>query len=76
MRAASRCDLFITVGASGAAALPMHATAEASNAGAAIVDINPHDNPFATFARESHRGHWARSTAGAVLPALVDRLLA
>ena len=75
MRAASTCDLFIVVGASGAASLPMHATAEASNAGATIVDINPHDNPFATFARESERGFWAQSKAGAILPALVDRLL-
>jgi len=76
MRAARSCDLFITVGASGAAALPMHATAEASNAGAAIVDINPHDNPFAEFARQTKRGHWAQSTAGAILPELVARLLA
>jgi len=76
MLAARRSDLFITVGASGAAALPMHATAEASNAGAAIVDVNPHDNPFATFARESTRGRWVQSTAGAILPPIVDRLLA
>ncbi len=76
MRAAATCDLFITIGTSGAAALPMHATAEAANAGAAIVDINPNDNPFASFARDSARGHWARSSAGALVPAIVDQLLA
>ncbi len=76
MRAAATCDLFITIGTSGAAALPMHATAEAANAGAAIVDINPKDNPFATFAQKNARGHWARANAGALVPELVDRLLA
>ncbi|MEZ4384367.1 MAG: Sir2 family NAD-dependent protein deacetylase [Nannocystaceae bacterium] len=74
MRAAAACDLFITIGTSGAAALPMHATAEAANAGAAIVDINPADNPFAAFAREQPRGLWIRANACAILPAIVDRL--
>ncbi|HFE47250.1 MAG TPA: RNA polymerase subunit sigma, partial [Nannocystis exedens] len=75
IRAAATCDLLITIGTSGAAALPMHATAEAAHAGAAIVDINPMDNPFATFARESALGHWARSSAGALVPEIVEHLL-
>ncbi|TNE88144.1 MAG: RNA polymerase subunit sigma [Deltaproteobacteria bacterium] len=54
-RAASAC-LFVVVGTSGAASLPIHAAAAAAEAGAVFVDVNPADNPFRDFARRYGRG--------------------
>jgi NAD-dependent deacetylase len=74
MRAAAECDLLIVVGSSGAASLPMHATAAASRNGAFVLDINPQVNPFATHA-EQHGGHWARGSACTWLPAVAKILV-
>lgn len=79
MRAASECDLFVVVGTSGAAAIPVHATAAAANNGAGIINIDPHgDNPFAVFARERgpERGLWLGGGAVEWLPELVERIVA
>lgn len=76
MTAASKADLFIVVGSSGAAALPMHAIAEAARVGAAIVNVDPHPNPFGEFAASYPDGYWLRGTACTNLPELVDRILA
>lgn len=75
MRAAAACDLFMVVGSSAAAALPMHAIAEAARGGAAIVNVDPGDNPFGEFAESYGRGVWVRETACAALPAVVEELI-
>ncbi len=79
MRAAHSCDLFVVVGTSGAAAIPVHATAAAANHGAIIVNVDPAgDNPFAEFARERgpERGLWVEGGAARWLPYIVERLVA
>lgn len=57
MDAAFRASLFVVVGTSGAASLPMHAAAAAAQNSALFVDINPHENPFRTFAESYRNGH-------------------
>lgn len=76
LRGVAECDLLIYVGCSGAANLPLMAAREASYAGAAIVDVNPNDNPFAQIATQARRGHWTRGKADDALPELVEALLA
>jgi NAD-dependent deacetylase len=76
LRGVAESDLLIYIGCSGAANLPLMAAREASYAGAAIVDINPEDNPFAQIATESARGHWVKANADEALPELVEALLA
>ncbi|MCO4744852.1 MAG: RNA polymerase subunit sigma [Proteobacteria bacterium] len=56
MQAASRASVFVVVGTSGAASLPMHAASEAARSGAVFVDINPNANPFRTFAQSYSNG--------------------
>jgi NAD-dependent deacetylase len=74
------CDLLIVIGTSGAAALPYAITAQAVlEAGAALIDINPDDNPYAEHARdlaEQGRGVWLRGTASRWVPEVVAQLLA
>jgi NAD-dependent deacetylase len=73
--AASECELIVVAGTSGAAAIPYHALAAALLAGAAMIDINPDDNPFAEKARElGTRGLWLRGSAAQWMPALLERL--
>ena len=76
LRGVAGCNLLIYVGCSGAANLPMMAAQEAKYAGAAIVDVNPNENPFAELARESKKGHWVQGKANEALPELVEALLA
>ncbi len=75
MTAAAHCNLLIVIGTSGAASLPMHATAEAARAGAAIINIDPYDNDFAVFARDSPRGYWLQAPSAQVLPRIVDYMI-
>ena len=77
--AATSCDLLVVVGTSGAAALPFHMAAAAWKKGAAIIDINGADNPFADHARDrakDGRGLWLQGSASRWVPALCERLLA
>ena len=74
--AAGQCRMLIVVGSSGATSLPMHAMAEAARARARVIDINPEDNPFATFARGYERGLSIRGSACEWVPRLAERLLA
>ena len=76
LRGVAECDLLIYVGCSGAANLPMMAAREAQLVNAAIVDINPNDNPFAELARESTKGHWLKGDADEALPMLIEAILA
>ncbi len=75
MEAAARCDFLLIVGSSGTTNLPIQVLAQASRNGAAIVDVNPEDNPFGAYAEQSG-GFWARGPAGEQVPAIVAALLA
>jgi NAD-dependent deacetylase len=79
LAAGRECDLLIVIGTSGAAALPYAITAQAVlEAGAALIDINPDDNPYAEHARdlaEQGRGVWLRGTASRWVPEVVAQLL-
>ncbi|MEO0605879.1 MAG: Sir2 family NAD-dependent protein deacetylase, partial [Myxococcota bacterium] len=70
--AASEADLLIVIGTSGATTLPLRCAAMTARAGGAIVDVNPNDNPFATFARDYEHGHWVQSSAVRAVPEIVD----
>ncbi|MFL5273288.1 MAG: SIR2 family NAD-dependent protein deacylase [Anaeromyxobacteraceae bacterium] len=76
LRAASRADLLLVVGTSGATSLPMQIGEIAWRRGIAMVDVNPEENPFSELCERSPRGFFARGAACARLPeialALVD----
>ena len=76
---AAECDLYVVVGTSGAAAIPYHMGAAALQNDAAVIDINPDDNPFAEHARDraaKGKGLWLQGSGTQWVPALVERLLA
>ncbi len=68
LRAAGAADLLLVVGTSGATNLPMQIGQICWRRGAALVDVNPEDNPFAALARRAERGAAVPGAAG-------DRLL-
>jgi NAD-dependent deacetylase len=72
MEAARSATLLVTVGTTGATTLPLTIGLECRARGAAIVDVNIDDNPFAGLARE--RGVAVRATAVATLPRMVAQL--
>ncbi len=74
LRAAERADLLLVVGTSGATNLPTQIGRVAYQRGAALVDVNPEENPFATLAARSGRGFFARGSACERLPAIVEAL--
>jgi NAD-dependent deacetylase len=74
LRAATEADLLLVVGTSGATNLPMQIGRIAFSRGAALVDVNPEENPFAALAARSARGFAVRGTACERLPAIVDVL--
>jgi NAD-dependent deacetylase len=76
LRAAAAADLLLVVGTSGATNLPMQIGQLVYRRGAALVDVNPEENPFAELAGRSPAGFFARGTACERLPAIVDALLA
>ena len=73
--AAAAADLLLVVGTSGATNLPMQIGRIAFQRGAAIVDVNPDDNPFAQLAALSRAGFAARGAATALLPEIVRVLV-
>jgi NAD-dependent deacetylase len=72
--AAERADLLLVVGTSGATNLPMQIGRIAFLRGAALVDVNPEENPFAELAERSERGFFARGSACERLPEIVAAL--
>ncbi len=74
LRAASSADLLLVVGTSGATNLPWQIGRLAFQRGAAIVDVNPEENPFADLAVRLPRGFFARGSACDRLPAIVEAL--
>jgi len=67
-------DLLIVVGTSGATSLPMRIGGVVASRGAAIVDVNPSDNPFAQLARASSRGMAITATACERLPEMAKHV--
>jgi NAD-dependent protein deacetylase/lipoamidase len=74
LRAAGAADLLLVVGTSGATNLPMQIGRIAFQRGAAMVDVNPEENPFAELCRAATRGFFARGSACEQLPAIVRAL--
>jgi NAD-dependent deacetylase len=77
MEAAKRCDLFVVIGTSGAAAIPFHMAAVALKNDAVVIDINPDPNPFSEHAIDRARkekGLWLRGAGTRWVPELVERL--
>jgi NAD-dependent deacetylase len=72
--AAGAADLLLVIGTSGATNLPMQIGRVVFQRGAALVDVNPEQNPFAELAGRSPRGFFARGSACARLPAIVRAL--
>jgi NAD-dependent deacetylase len=75
LRAAAAADLLLVVGTSGATNLPMQIGRVVFGRGAAMVDVNPEENPFAELARLSPRGFFARGSACERLPEIVAALV-
>ncbi len=74
LRAAAAADLLLVVGTSGATNLPMQIGEIAYRRGAALVDVNPEENPFAELAERSARGFFARGSGCERLPEIVAAL--
>jgi NAD-dependent deacetylase len=74
LRAAAGADLLLVVGTSGATNLPMQIGELVHRRGAAMVDVNPEENPFSAMASRSPRGFFARGSACERLPGIVAAL--
>jgi len=74
LRRAAEADLVVSVGTSGATNLPNQVMRLAATTGAAIIDVNSSDNPFAALARSVPVGAAIEQTACAALPDLCARL--
>lgn len=74
LRAAGQADLLLVVGTSGATNLPMQIGRLCFQNGAAVVDVNPDENPFAELAQRAERGYFARGSACERLPEIVAAL--
>jgi NAD-dependent deacetylase len=73
---ASAAALLLVVGTSGATTLPNMVARAAVRSGAAVVDVNPEDDPFAELARALRRGVWVKRHATDALPEICARLIA
>jgi NAD-dependent deacetylase len=74
LQAAQEASLLVTIGTSGATTLPNHVVAVAVRSGAALIDVNPDENPFGDAASRHDRGAWVRATACDTIPAIVERI--
>jgi NAD-dependent deacetylase len=74
LRAAGGADLLLVVGTSGATNLPMQIGQLVHRRGAALVDVNPEENPFAELASSARNGFFARGSACERLPEIVRAL--
>jgi NAD-dependent deacetylase len=74
LAAAARAALLIVVGTAGATSLPQRIGEIVVARGAAIVDLNVEDNPFANWARASREGYAWTGKAGETVPAVAALL--
>ncbi len=75
LRVASRSELLLVVGTSGATNLPMQIGEIAFRRGVAIVDVNPEENPFSELCQAAPTGFFARGSACERLPEIVAALV-
>ena len=75
LHAARAASLLLVVGTSGATNLPMRVGQVCFTGGAALVDVNPEENPFSELAERSARGYFARGSASECLPEIVAALV-
>ena len=76
LEAARRAALLLVVGSSGATTLPMYVGGIVARRGAAMIDVDPAPNAFATLAQASPAGCCVAGAAAVVLPELVQRCIA
>lgn len=75
LRAAGGAAVLLVIGTSGATMLPMAAAESAARGGAAVVNVDPGENPFAHLARATGGVHVAGEAATEV-PAIVRACMA
>ena len=75
LAAASRADLLLVVGTSGATNLPNQVAARAASRGASVILVDPEASVFADLAAGTG-GYWARGPATRWVPAIVGHLAA
>ena len=73
IEAASRADMLLVVGTSGATNLPMQVGSIAASRGAVVVDVNPDFNPFSELAARAG-GFFCQGPAGKILPEFVEAM--
>lgn len=73
IEAASKADLLISIGTSGATNLPMQVGQIVVSRGATLVDVNPAPNPFSYMAEQSG-GFFCQGQGGEILPDFVKIL--
>ncbi len=73
LRAATRTDLLLVVGSSGATNLPLQVAGLVGERGGMIVDVNVQSNPFSVYA-EDNGGFFLQFSAGEVLPEIASTL--
>jgi NAD-dependent deacetylase len=71
--AASAASLLLVVGTTGTTSLPAHILQIARMRDIPVIDINPHDNPFARAAM-SGSGTWLRMSATEGMDAILQAL--
>jgi NAD-dependent deacetylase len=74
--AAEEASLVIVIGTSGATTLPMRIVQRAVQKRVPLLIINREPSVFSEMANESSTGYFARESAAAVMPTLVDVILA
>ncbi len=72
--AASRTDLLLVVGTSGATNLPLQVAQSVGRRGGVIVDVNVQQNPFGDYAVD-HGGFFVQARGGDVLPEIIAALV-
>lgn len=75
LQVAAAADLLIVVGTSGATTLPIRIAAIVAHNQCAMIDINPHENPFSEFATDYDHGAWVPASAAQALPPIVTYLI-
>ncbi|MFP4476961.1 MAG: SIR2 family NAD-dependent protein deacylase [Desulfatibacillaceae bacterium] len=74
LRAAAQADLLVVVGTSGATNLPVQVGAMAARQGAAVIDVNPDENPFSGLALSLPDGLFCKGSATDFVPAIATML--
>jgi NAD-dependent deacetylase len=74
LAAAEQAGLLITVGSTATTNLPVQVVEAAAAAGAALIDVNIDDNPFADAAGQVENGWAVRGPAARELPTIVARI--